>query len=196
MSSREQILESIMNRKKYVAFTPFFTNYMGTRRNINMITLPEYSKNEIVKRVDTQGAIDFMEKIVAEQAKFTEELGETLLWTSISCEISYFVDSRMHTERNFRDGKICEGDMIRGINCVTIGYSVLKDGNEFLDRRSFIVDLDEFIKGLSALDYLPTFDPEDFGTRLLHRILEEGFEASPELNFTKNYKAKTRKASL
>ena len=98
MLNREKILEGIMNRKSYVSFTPYFTNSMGTRRQLNLITYPRYSKSEIVRMLDTDGAINFMEESTTAIEEFVKSLKETPLWSTFSCELSYFIDSRGREE--------------------------------------------------------------------------------------------------
>lgn len=192
MLNREKILEGIMNRKSYVSFTPYFTNSMGTRRQLNLITYPRYSKSEIFRMLDTDGAINFMEESTTAIEEFVKSLKETPLWSTFSCELSYFIDSRCVDEKNFRPAGPREGDILRGINCVTLGYSTIQDGRLLYDRRTFVVDLDEFVSSLETLGYLATFDSEGIGNRVVDRVLNEGLEASQELSFVKNYTLKTK----
>lgn len=187
MTVREKILKDIMNRKTYVAFTPYFTNMLGSRRPLNMITLPRYSKDELFKMMDTDGAVNYMEEATQTIASFVTSLGIRPFWGNISCELSYFIDSRIYDEKNFRPEGPREGDIIRGINCVTISYSTFSDGKECINRKTFIVNLNEFVEALKQLGYIPVFAPSKIGERVVDVVLRDGLLASPELTFTKNY---------
>lgn len=189
-SYREELLRSIKQKRKYVTVTPYFTNVYGKRTNINMFTTLEFTSFEVRRKVETEKAVQFIRDMVSAREEHALAQGENPLWASVSCEVSYFVDSEIRKDKNRDVEWLSEDEVLAGVNCVTVGYELLKDGVEFYDRRTFVVDLDEFCRLLLELDYVPTFETRGISEEMRSEVLENGLSASRELTFIKNHKIK------
>lgn len=184
---REDLFKSIAARKSYVTLTPYIRAGENDRIRANMFTTIDYSKEAVMARIDTDGAVSFIESIATAIEDDILSRGETPLWWSFDGELSFFVESRVRTVKNYRPNGLQPDDILDGVNCITISYPDLTSENAY-HRKTFIVDLDDLGKKLNDLGY----DTNIWNLGVTSKYAKEvavtkGLDDTPKILITKNY---------
>lgn len=194
--TREELLNTDASEKTYVSVTPFISMGPEVRFRSNIYSTLDYRKRDLLGKIDTLKAIEFLEAIEEKNKEESENSGETVLWSTYLFEISYFVDSRLRTDKAFRretlinDGSVRQDQVIRpedvldDVHCVTINYGPAAN----LKRKTFVVDLDDFARELETRGYETNFCPEGANKGEANRLfVESNTEESLILMATKDY---------
>lgn len=137
---RDQLLKGIASRMSYVTYTPFI--YVGQRRaGVELYTTINYSKEEVLAKIDTDNAADYIAATARELDEYIAAHREEDITPWLSCELSFFVDERVRTDKSFRPNGLLAKDILDGINCLTV-YSPDYENKGLYQRRTFVVDLD------------------------------------------------------
>lgn len=180
--TREHILDNINGRKKYIQYKPFTTDNYFKRWNLNIFSSIEFTKEELEKRIDTEGAVDFIRRLYTIAPRTHEDNNCTF-----AIDLSYLLDSEIakNRKRNFCEKK----DILTDIFAVTISYpNQLESGNytehdSTYRTQTFLVNLDEFIVSLQNYGWSTTIGNSQ---AVMEEIIEKGFAGSPVFQITKS----------
>ena len=175
----KELLNRMENRRTFVSLTPYIRISKDERFRSNIFTTIDHTATEILSKVDVDAAIRFVEEAMAEVTGDAKENGRIPLYTEFLCELSFFVDKRARTQKDFTCSN--KGDILSGVNCVTI---TAPTG----ERKTFVVNLDNFGDQLKELGYIVAFSSDNFSSEWLKdTVLRNGFQMTPKLDFGKKY---------
>lgn len=135
-------------KKRYVSYTPFIQGKNGVMVPINMYTTLEYTVDELMLRLETDEAINFLENAILEVSKYK---GSTIF-----CDMSFFVEASFRKDKNSPNSippmdKMLNNDLRK----ITIRVSILKENTTHYEKREFIVNYDDLKKSLKKIDTSP-----------------------------------------
>ena len=102
METRETILQNIKDRQTFVTLTPYmFINKENGRKRKNIFTTIEYTEAELKQKIDTEGAVEFMKRLLSAPLQHKIDTGLVpMANTSIKIDLGYLVDSRLRKEKD------------------------------------------------------------------------------------------------
>ncbi len=172
----KKFLEKSIERRTYVIYIPFLT--MGGDENArvpaNIFSCIDYSREEIMKRVATSEALDF----ILDLEEKTAVRGDANSF-GLDIDLGYVVDARLRTQK----GRIITlADVLSGVNSISIRYF---DGVEYF-HRSFLVNLEILLKTLGYFGFESNLDKLLISEEGLEsQILTGDFDDSPPLRIGK-----------
>jgi len=186
METRETILQNIKDRQTFVTLTPYmFIDKENRRKRINTFTTIEYTEAELKQKIDTEGAVEFVKRLlaVAPQHKIDTDIMPMAV-TSIEIELGYLVDSRLRKEKEVTHKDFT---ILSDIISITLNFPAcsMDDEHEKYTHRqkTFLVNLDEFIASMRKEGWISNI--ADKADKIVENILEDGFSASPSFKIMK-----------
>ncbi len=124
-------------KKRYVSYTPFIQGKNGELIPINMYSTLEYTEEELLLRLSTDEAINFIENALSEVRKYE---GSTLF-----CDYGYFVEAAFSKSKNSSDMTPPKSIMLdNDLRKITIRVSIQKDGILHYEKKEFVIHDKDF----------------------------------------------------
>ena len=180
METRETILQNIKDRQTFVTLTPYmFINKENGRKRKNIFTTIEYTETELKQKIDTEGAVEFMKRLLSAIPQHKIDTGLVpMANTSIKIDLGYLVDSRLRKEKDVPHKDIT---ILSDIISITLNFpacSIDDEHEKYTHRqRTFLVNLDEFIASMRKEGWISNI--ADKADKIVENILESGFSTSP-----------------
>lgn len=180
METRETILQNIKDRQTFVTLTPYmFINKENGRKRKNIFTTIEYTETELKQKIDTEGAVEFMKRLLSAPLQHKIDTGLVpMANTSIKIDLGYLVDSRLRKEKDVPHKDIT---ILSDIISITLNFpacSIDDEHEKYTHRqRTFLVNLDEFIASMRKEGWISNI--ADKADKIVENILESGFSTSP-----------------
>lgn len=131
--------------RTYVKYFPFVRTAEGKLAWINMYYTEEYSIGELVDKIATEEAISLIDEV------YESSLSPDCSYHYVIIDVGYFVDSKLSRDRNHA-GIPERKNVLDKVHCITIRTENVKEGVCHTEKRTFIVDLQEFNKQLRKLN--------------------------------------------
>lgn len=173
--TKEEIMDAIHSRRTYVTFTP----YTGTI-GFNRFTTVEFTKKEILKKIDNARALEFLESL-------SSNIPDSVNMITFDIGLGLVVDSSIRKNKTKKPNSLTRDDFLEGLAFVTIAYAnsnIFKLEDDPIHRtKSFLVELDSFVEKLQKKGWSTTFVRDsNVDSRIDYdRIVEQGLHTTPTL---------------
>lgn len=182
---RKDLLNKRNRLKKYVTVTPYIERPEG-RFRVDAYTCLDYTEEAIANKVDNEGALEYILELLKKRAGSDKD---DLDLTTLECTLSYFVDSRLHTDKDYRrDGTFKEVDFLPHLFAISVGTVTEQDQKLHTERKTFVVDMDDFISLVEDSPININFGFKNCSSKILiDTVVKRGFAASPRMEIERGY---------
>lgn len=155
--TREEILKNINARKTYVTLTPFMSR--GAYRT-NLFSTIEFTKKEILSRVDNKGAVSFIESLCDEAIGPYNKPMEIVLYF----DLGFVIDANVRKDKFSNLDRFMYDDSFDGVYSIRIEYpkccrTIYSQGEPIHRSKTFLVELDSFAEALRRKGWQTSFGP-------------------------------------
>ena len=194
--------EKITDRKTYVSYKPYImTNEWPGQARLNIFSTIEFTKDELCRRMDTLGAVDFIKRLMAVMpvAQINGRLNPWV-YTSLHIELGFLVNSRIRKEKNATIEK--KEDILDDIFTVTVNFPTCSVVGGTLKKhlvsrqKTFLVDLDEFARLLKVNGWKVSLTDDYNGHTIVKDTIEKGIISNPNLTIGKSISLNNTKELL